>query len=240
MRRKNIKKLDSINRDKVRFVTEQIGISENEFKENIVRLFQAQSKALRAYLVRVEYGNTREFNVALCISLASGEDEILVKDIASAFRRMFGIHEHLDILFLSNIKEIELRKVCCPFFASRDYSFSHPDFYLTSSEGFNLEEVRACYKKRRLIGDHPDGYMLCDIVPTIIGQPYGLGERDIDELIIASRHREYSIFSISEWPVYVHVARLTSDMSIDKFAIAENDIESIGWGEIYQSSGHRI
>lgn len=240
MRRKNIKKIDSFNSGKVRFVTEQIGIPENEFKENVVRLFQTQNKALRAYLVQVEYGETKDFNVAFCISLASGEDQKLVTDIASVFHRMFGTHEHLDIFFLSDIKEIELRKVCCPFFASRDYRFSHPDFYLTSSEGYNLEEIRACYKRRRLIGDHPDGYMLCEIAPTLIGQPYGLGERDINEIIIASRHREYSIFSINEWPVYVHVARLTSDMPIDKFTIAENDIESIGWAEMYESSGHFI
>lgn len=237
MSRKNSKKIDSFTGgSKVRFVTEQIGIPENEFKEEAVRLFQNQNRVLRAYLAQVEYGKAKDFNVALCIFWEHGEDEELANDIASIFRRMFGSHEHLDIFFLSDSQEIELRKICCPFFTSRDYRFSRPDFYLTSSEGYNLEEIRTCYKRKRLIGGHPDGYMLCEIAPPIIGQPYGLGGQDIHKIIIASRHGEYSIFSINEWPAYVHVARLTSDAAINKFTITENDIESIGWAEIYESS----
>jgi hypothetical protein len=163
------------------------------------------------------------------------EDDKLANDIASKFRRMFGPHEHLDILFLSHSQETELRKVCCPFFI-RNYRFSRPDFYLTSSEGYNLEQIRACYKRQRLLGDHPDGYMICEIAPPILGQPFGLGTQDIHEIIIASRHGGHSIFSIKEWPAYVHVARLTSHVVNDKFVITEGDIESIGWAEIYESS----
>jgi hypothetical protein len=112
---KNIHKIDLLNTVEACFITEQIGIPENEFKENVVRLFQDQKRTLRAYLVQVKYGQTNDFNVALCISMASGKEGKLANDIASIFRRMFGTHEHLDILFLSNINEIELRKVCCPF-----------------------------------------------------------------------------------------------------------------------------
>ena len=84
------------------------------------------------------------------------------------------------------------------------------------------------------MGDHPDGYILCEISPSIIGQSYGLGNQDITEIIIASRYAESSIFSIDEWPAYVHVARLTSNLPIEKFTITENNIESIGWAEIYE------
>ena len=76
--------------------------------------------------------------------------------------------------------------------------------------------------------------MLCEIAPPIMGQPFGLGGQNIHEIIIASRHAGYSIFSINEWPVYVHVAKLTSDAVSDKFTISKNDIESIGWAEIYE------
>ena len=34
----------------------------------------------------------------------------------------------------------------------------------------------------------------------------------------------------------MHVARLKSDAVSDKYTITENDIESIGWAEIYESS----
>jgi len=77
--------------------------------------------------------------------------------------------------------------------------------------------------------------MLCEIDPPIVGQPYGLGGQDIHRVVIASRHSGHSIFAISDWPAYVHVARLARNISDDKFAIAENDIESIGWAEGYTS-----
>ncbi|MGQ0592132.1 MAG: enhanced serine sensitivity protein SseB C-terminal domain-containing protein [Gammaproteobacteria bacterium] len=236
MSRGDSKELDSFTGSKVRFVAEQLGIPENDLKEEIVRKFKDHSRVSRAYLAQVDYDEAKYFDVALCIFLEHSEGEKLANDIASSFRRMFGPHEHLDILFLSDSQETELRKVCCPFFTSRDHRFGHPDFYLTSSEGYNLEQIRACYKRQRLLGDHPDGYMLCEIAPPILGQSYGLGKQDIHEIIIASRHAGYSIFSIKEWPVYVHVARLTSDAVSDKFIIAKDDIESIGWAEIHESS----
>ena len=232
----NSNKLGSFTIKKVRFVAEQIGISENDLKEEIVRMFKDHGGMFRAYLAQIDYEKAQYPDVALCVSMEHSEGEKLVNDIASIFRRMFGPHEHLAILFLSDSQESELRKVCCPFFTSNDYRFGRPDFYLTSSEGYNLEQIRACYKRQRLLGDHPDGYMICEIAPPILGQPFGLGTQDIHEIIIASRHAGYSIFSVKEWPVYVHVARLTSDAVSDKFAITEGDIESIGWAEIHESS----
>ncbi|HID08477.1 MAG TPA: hypothetical protein EYP10_15175 [Armatimonadetes bacterium] len=227
-------KLDSFISSGTRFVAEQIGVPDNEFKEAIVGLFRDQNRPIRAYLAQVEYGEEKDFNVALCIASEIGGYEKLASDIASVFRRMFGSHEHLDILFLSSSQETELRKVCCPFFSSR--RFDRPDFYLTSSEGYGLEEVRACYKERRFLNGHPDGYLLCEVDPPILGQPYGLGGQDIHRVVLASRHAGHSVFTINDWPTYVHVARLTRVVSGDEFIIAENDIESIGWAEIYESS----
>ena len=226
-------KPDSFPSSGIRFVAEQIGVPDNEFKEIIVGLFRDEKRPLRAYLAQVEYGEEKDFSVALCLALENVGNEKLARDIASVFRRMFGSHEHLDILFLSSSQETELRKVCCPFFSSR--RFDHPDFYLISSEGYNLDKVRACYKERRFMNGHPDGYLLCEVVPPILGQSYGLGGQDIHRVVFASRHAGYSIFTINGWPTYVHVARLTCVVSIDKFIITENDIESIGWAEIYES-----
>jgi hypothetical protein len=227
-------KLDSFVSGGTRFLAEQIGVPENEFKQAIVGLLQSCDRPLRAYLAQVEYEKEKVINVALCVALVSGENEKLTNDIALVFRQMFGSHVHLDILFITDSQETQLRKVCCPFFSSM--RFGHPDFYLTSSEGYGLEEVRACYKERRLMNGHPDGYMLCEIDPPIVGQQYGLGGQAIHKVVIASRHSGYSIFAISDWPGYVHVARCTCDVSSDRFVIAENDIESIGWAEIYESS----
>jgi len=112
-------KLDSFASGGTRFVAEQIGAPENEFKGEIVGLFRDRNRLLRAYLAQVEYGKKKDFSVALCIASESGEDEKLANDIAFVFRRMFGSHEHLDILFITDSQETQLRKVCCPFFSSR-------------------------------------------------------------------------------------------------------------------------
>jgi hypothetical protein len=227
------RKIDSFSKSTTHFIAEQFGAPENEFKESIICLLQSQSRPLRTYLAQVEYGEEKDSKVALCVASNGGEDEGLAYDIASIFRHMFGSHEHLDIVFLTEIQEVMLRKVCCPFFSSK--RISSPDFFLTSSEGYGLEEVRACYKLKRLVNSHSDGYILCDIEPPIVGQSYGLGGQDINQVIVAHRHAEYTLFAINKWPAYVHVARLTCNIPNDKFTIAESDIETIGWAEIYDS-----
>ncbi|NOY84049.1 MAG: enhanced serine sensitivity protein SseB [Nitrospirae bacterium] len=234
MSSENKEKPDSFSGGSIHFLAEQTGVSENELKEALVKLFQSQKRAVRAYLAQIEYDKKNETNVALCIWFEYRDDEKLASDVSSIFRRMFGPHEHLDILFLNKQQETALRKVCCPFFSSKRVDC--PDFYLTSSEGYNLEDIRACYKERQLSGSHPDGYMLCEIYPPIVGQAYGLGERDVHKIIIVSRHARHSVFHIDEWPAYVHVARLTFDtIPIDKFTVAKDDIESMGLAEIYRT-----
>ena len=225
--------MDSFVSEKTDFVGEHAGVPEGEFKREVVSLLCGREDVLRAYLAQVKYGRSGEFNVALCVASARGEDQEFAGEIASIFRGMFGAREHLDILFLRSSQEAELRKVCCPFYsASR---IDQPDFYLTSSEHRSLKDVYACYKSRRLTNGHPDGYMLCEVSPSIVGQPYGLGEEDLDSIVIAGRHAGHSIFAVTEWPVYVHVGRVTAGLALDQFTIAEGDIETIAWAEIYSS-----
>ena len=82
-----------------------------------------------------------------------------------------------------------------------------PDFYLASSEGYDMEEPRKCYKIKKLNGIKND-YLLIKIDPPIIGQKYGLGGKDIDKVLVFTRHVGASLFPINKWPVYVHIARL--------------------------------
>jgi hypothetical protein len=228
------RKMDRFIESEINFIQEQVGLSENELKERIVAILRSDMNVDRAYLAQVEYGSKKNFSIALCLASKCSEDKQLVNNVAAIFRCMFGAHEHLDIIFLKIEQEIQLRKVCCPFYSSS--RFEYPDFFLTSSEGYNLEDVRACYKEKRLINNHPDGYMLCEIIPPIIGQSYGLGGEDIHRVVLASRHEGESVFLIHDWPVYVHVAQLINSIPDDKFIIRENKIKSIGWAAIYRSS----
>ncbi|MDC0358637.1 hypothetical protein OAO01_07460 [Oligoflexia bacterium] len=109
-----------------------------------------------------------------------------------------------------------------------------PDFYLSSSEGYGLEVPRACYRQKRIGGRNGDDYLSVHIEPPICGQRFGLGDKDLSDVILATRHDGTSLFPVSEWPLYIHVARLLHDVA-DKSELTENDLELIGWAEIYRT-----
>ena len=108
-----------------------------------------------------------------------------------------------------------------------------PDFFLASREGYGLEKPRACYQIKRLKGRSRDDFLLIRIVPDLVGQPYGLGDRDISTLVIAPRHIDVSLTPVSSWPVFVHVARLLIPEDQIGEQIADSDIEEVGWAELY-------
>ena len=108
-----------------------------------------------------------------------------------------------------------------------------PDFYLASTEGYGLDVARACYRSKRLHGVSRDDYLLIRLEPPIPGQQYGLGDRAITDVVIATRHVGTSLFPICEWPVAVHVARLLVADSEDLGTVADSDLEEIGWAELY-------
>ncbi len=110
---------------------------------------------------------------------------------------------------------------------------TEPDFYLVSSEGYGLEAPRACYRLKRLSGSTRGDYLLISLEPPISGQPYGLGDRDIATVVIATRHANSSLFPISAWPVFVHVARpLVADPEL-RDQLDDSELQEIGWAEIY-------
>jgi hypothetical protein len=109
-----------------------------------------------------------------------------------------------------------------------------PDFYLASSEGYGMKEPRRGFTVRRLRGDHRDDYLLARVEPPVIGQPFGLGSRDIDHLILATRHVGESLFPILRWPVFVHVARPLVPIE-DRDVLHDGEMEPIAWAELYQT-----
>jgi hypothetical protein len=108
-----------------------------------------------------------------------------------------------------------------------------PIFYLASSEGYGLEEPRACYLLRRIQTESRSDWLLVRIDPPIVGQRYGLGSKDIDRLLIAPRHSGVDLLESSDWPMYVHVARvLESHRDVDS-KLSRGDYQEIGWAEIH-------
>ena len=111
-----------------------------------------------------------------------------------------------------------------------------PDFALVSSEGYGLEEPRACWLLRSYKGSHPDGYHLVQIQPPLIGQFYGYGDCDIDKVVLAARHKGHSFIHVVDWPISVHVAIPRSEDVLRQDTIECSDLKLIGWAEVYQTS----
>lgn len=108
-----------------------------------------------------------------------------------------------------------------------------PDFYLASSEGYGLEQPRACYIIKKIQFERRTDLYLIAIDPPIIGQGYGLGSVDIDSLVIATRHQDEVLTEPKDWPVYVHVARLLVSSSEVGSVIRHDELQHVGWAELY-------
>lgn len=106
---------DEMRVPQVRFLGEQDGPVEREFKQRLVELFGHDRRVGAAYLARVAYSDATPVLVALCLHAESGQERDLAENAAQIFSSMFGRHEHLDILFLDAQQETELSKVCPAF-----------------------------------------------------------------------------------------------------------------------------
>jgi hypothetical protein len=111
----------------------------------------------------------------------------------------------------------------------------NPDFFLASSEGYHLEEPRSCKCIKRMRSDSRDDLLLIKVDPPLIGQPYGLGSRVIDILLVATPHEGASLFPIKRWPVFVHVARLLVENPKGRERIHDNEFEALAWAELYRT-----
>jgi hypothetical protein len=226
--------MESFNEVSIDFLCEQDGDVEREFKQKINLLFLNSHQHIRAYLVRVKYDNVDNFNVALCLQMEEGEDPNLLKKVFDIFKPMFIKGESLDVIFLNLQQESAVRKVSCPFFTSLMYQYPKPDFYLICEEVYGLDKSFACFKRKKLNGVNPEGYMLCDINPSISGQRYGLGDMDIPQVILASRHKEYSILSIKDWPTFAHITIPRNSFKENDY-VAKDTLSLIDWGGLYEN-----
>ena len=101
----------------MRFVGEQDGVPEREFKERVVPLLDGNAIVERGYLARVVYESSSSEVIALCLVARQPQDALL-REIGAVFASMFGRDQHLDILFIDRDQEQELTRVCLPFFKS--------------------------------------------------------------------------------------------------------------------------
>ena len=101
---------------KIRFICEQDGIPERQLKSQLRRLFMRDNGVVRGYLVKTVFEPSDEYLVALCLCVCSGSKLKRVKKISRVFCKMFGIQQHLEIMFLNEQTEREVANVCSPFY----------------------------------------------------------------------------------------------------------------------------
>jgi hypothetical protein len=98
------------------FVGERTGPVEDSLKTQFREIFSRTPTVQSAYLARLSYGESSGESVGLCIRSSGGVDEPLEKQLAQIFAEDFRAGEHLDILFMRDDQEAELRKVCRAFY----------------------------------------------------------------------------------------------------------------------------
>lgn len=107
--------MQEIHAPSVRFLGEQDGAPERLLKSRLVEAFSRHTDVRRAYLAQINVGDG--VGVGLCISTVGDADPSLVREISAIFASIFGAHEYLDILFVSEEQEAALERVCPRFFS---------------------------------------------------------------------------------------------------------------------------
>jgi hypothetical protein len=111
-----------------------------------------------------------------------------------------------------------------------------PDFFLGSSEHRgDWARARACRLTRRLRMADGRECVLVEIDPPVIGQPFGLGDQDISDLVLVPRQRGGAFAPLGDHPVAVLAYRILSPGGLAGGVVQDSDVELIAWCELYTS-----
>ena len=116
----------------VEFVGEQRGAAEDLIKTALAARFAADARIRAAYLVRAVFptvgpqrtarenrgrdGMAAAVEVVVC--LAAVDDPAIASIVGEEFRKLFDASQHVDVLFLTDAQEREVRKVATPFYSA--------------------------------------------------------------------------------------------------------------------------
>jgi SseB protein C-terminal domain len=104
----------------IQFLGEQDGQPERDLKVLLIDSLKREKQVQRAYLARISSGGHKQITVALCVwANADSDHSAIVKVVSDAFASVFHTSQFLDIMFLSDVQEAELRN-CCSAFFNRD------------------------------------------------------------------------------------------------------------------------
>jgi hypothetical protein len=111
-----------------------------------------------------------------------------------------------------------------------------PDFFLGSSEHRgDWARARACWLTGGLRLEDGRECVRVDVAPPVIGQPFGLGDKDIDNLILVPRWKGAVFAKTIDHPMPVLVYRILNPSMVVQDVVHDSDIKLSAWGEIYST-----
>lgn len=106
-------------------------------------------------------------------------------------------------------------------------------YFLSSLESARFEPVRECRFDRLLTFDSGKVAVEARLSPAVVGQDFNRAE-DIERVILSPRHEGASIDPISEFPCFVFITIPRQHETLQS-PIRSDDLEIIGWGELYRT-----
>lgn len=109
-----------------------------------------------------------------------------------------------------------------------------PAFFLGSSEHRGeWARARSCWVIDHKSMENGRDCVLIEIAPPIIGQLFGLGDNDIDKLILTSRWSDSGFPAVTIGAMPVLIYRILNLRVLSEFSLRDSDVELTAWGEIY-------
>jgi hypothetical protein len=100
----------------VTFVGEQDGPAGQRLKEALSVLLGLGATVSRAYLARVRYGDKTSGVMLGLVTDDERNSEKVAGQMGKTFAALFNTKTHLDIMFLDDERDAEIRKACMPFY----------------------------------------------------------------------------------------------------------------------------
>lgn len=107
-------------------------------------------------------------------------------------------------------------------------------YFLSSLDSSRFEAVRECMLVKELFFDTGKHCALVNLNPPLRGQEFGLAD-DIENVVLAARFEDGTLFPINEFPCFVFIARPIRTGIAHCEAISKDDLEVVGIGELYRS-----
>lgn len=115
-----MRKSNERNELRLEFLGEQDGVPERALKTALLVELAKFREVQRGYLARVGFAPNRNVGIALCLAPITGRDGAIVQAVGKVFAEQFSRETHLDIVFVSQDQEDDLRRVCSPFYETKD------------------------------------------------------------------------------------------------------------------------